>query len=121
MSATQTTIDEAGLLTSSDATPIPVYTFAVPPDQSGYFQSIICARKLSDGGAKQFTIDVGFRRVQGNASVTNSSVQSFGTMGVDAYAEANGENVQIIAVGLAAQEVDWSCVSRGISTGHVTP
>ncbi len=118
MSALQTIIDEAGLITTLDAAPVPAYSFAVPADQSGYFRSIVCARRLSDGAAKQFTIDVGFKRVQGNASITNSSVQAYGTMTIDSYAEANGENVQIIVAGLANQEVDWTCVSRGISTGH---
>ncbi len=118
MSAVQTMIDEAGATSTLDATPTPVYSWSAAPDCSGYYRSIVCARRVSDGAAKQFTIDVGFRRVQGNASITNQSVQSFGTMTIDAYAEANGADVQIIVAGLANNEVDWTCVSRGITTTH---
>lgn len=113
--------------TFSDASQHTLAEHPVDADCSGVAQAIVCARRVSDGAAKQFMLRCGFRRTGGNVAV--HSVAQVAVLGstpdlnalsaVEAVFDVIGTGLIIRVEGIANTAIDWGCSFTGYSVNHI--
>jgi hypothetical protein len=126
MSAFQDSVGENGLDTFSDGNDHVLSASPIPENCCGSINYRIRARRVSDGASKIFNLEVGFKRTTGDVVVFGVNVLStLGTTAdllalssVTASVAEDGSNINVVANGIAATEIDWGCVTYGIYLQH---
>lgn len=126
MSAGQTNIGVGATGTFSTSTQQTLLAEAVAENSAGKINSIVAARRVSDGASKVFEIEAGFKRDSNGATVFGVSVlNALGTTGdllalatVAATIDADGDNLRVRVTGLASQDLDWSANLTGVTVNH---
>lgn len=127
MPSTQTNIGIGETNTFSDASQHTLASHQVDADSSGVAEAIVCARRVSDGAAKQFVLRAGFRRSSGNVAVhgaaqvaiLGSTADLNALSAVEAVFDSIGTDLIVRVEGLAGTEIDWGCTFTGFSVNHV--
>jgi len=126
MSATQSNIGVGGTGTfSTSSAQTVIETESIPENSAGKIESLVSARRVSDGAVKVFKIEAGFKRDSGDIEVFGISVNALGTtLDLVALATANvtidsdADLLRVRATGLSAQAIDWSANLTGVTVNH---
>lgn len=127
MAAEQRNLGVGEQNTFSDASQHTLVVHASDPNTSGVAESMVCARRVSDGASKQFVLRAGFRRGSGNIALHN--VQQVAVLGstpdlnslsaVEAVFDAIGTDIIVRVEGIAGVEIDWAGNITGFAVNHI--
>lgn len=121
MSATLEGQGYNGSDTFSDATMRTLFSETIPENSAGFRVIRVTARRVSDGAAKVFFLELGVKRSTGNVEVFGLQLlASKATVGdaitlaaVSATVDASGSDIRIRVAGLASTEIDWAFTNSG--------
>lgn len=126
MSASQSNIGTPGWGTYDTNSPEVLLSEPVAQNSAGTLRAQVIARRVSNGAAKTFTIEAGYKRDTGDVTVFGVSLlNANGTTGdlialasVAATIDADGGNIRVLGSGLNGVDIDWSAVLTGVTVNH---
>lgn len=126
MSSSQTNLGVGATATLATSTVQTLLAETMVENSAGLVQSIVTARRVSDGASKVFNIQAGFKRDENGVTVFGVSLlNALGTTldlialaAVTATIDAAGDDVRVRVTGLASQDIDWSANLVGLTVNH---
>jgi len=126
MSATLDSQGFNGVATFSDATQHTLSAETIIENAAGFRVIRVSARRVSDGAAKVWFLEVGFKRDTGNLTVFGLTLLATKGTAADLIAlvlaavtvDAVDSDMRIRVTGLASTEIDWAFTTSGEAVVH---
>jgi len=128
MSASQTNMGVGNTATLATSTPTAILTSdAIAHNSAGRLASLVAARRVSDGASKVFALEAGFKcDDEGVISVfgvtllnpLGTTLDLLALSSVNVTIDSSDDTLQVIAVGINGQTIDWSANLTGLTVDH---